>query len=65
MPHLKVYLGIYKVNYFVELQVKALGDTKLAAAAAAGADTAALVTSVNAQLNLIINAINGYATPSC
>ena len=45
--------------------MKALGDTKLAAAAAAGADTAALVTSVNAQLDLIINAINGYATPSC
>ena len=52
----------YQTHHFHIFQTKALGDTSLTLSTATNTATAALIA---AQLNLIENKINGYATPSC
>jgi len=51
---------------------RSIGTTSLATSAITGATTAGAITEIlplqvatNTQLNLIINAINGFATPDC
>ena len=57
-----IFHQAYHTHHFHIFQTKALGDTSLTLSTATNTATAALIA---AQLNLIENKINGYATPTC
>jgi len=68
MIKIRNILSNVKKYHVIFFQAKALGDTALTLTVAGtmdGADVAAVNTHVITQLNLIENAINNIATPSC